>query len=103
MKSKVNVDAAYVPSDDLVCREIEGELIIVPLVAGMGDMEDELFTLNETGRDIWSRLDGKKSLKMVAKELSAEYEAPLSEIERDVIGLAEELLKRKMLVETAKK
>jgi hypothetical protein len=103
MKTKVNFDAAYCPSDDLVCREIEGELIIVPLVAGMGDMEDELFTLNETGRAIWSRLDGKKSLKTVAKELSTEYEAPLGEIERDVIGLAEELLKRTMLVETAKK
>jgi hypothetical protein len=55
MKSKVNLDAAYVPSKDLVCREIEGELIIVPLVAGMGDMEDELFTLNETGRAIWAK------------------------------------------------
>jgi len=100
MKSKVNLDAVYVPSEDLVCREIEGELIIVPLIAGMGDMEDELFTLNETGRAIWAKLDGKKSLKMIAKELSAEYEAPRGEIEKDVIGLAKELLKRKMLVKT---
>jgi hypothetical protein len=103
MKFKVNFDAAYVPSDDLVSREIEGELIIVPLAAGMGDIEDELFTLNETGRAIWAKLDGKKSLKAVAEELSAEYEAPPSEIKKDVIGLAKELLKRKMIVETSKK
>lgn len=103
MKSKVNFDAAYVPSEDLVCREIEGELIIVPLVAGMGDMEDELFTLNETGRAIWSKLNGKKSLKAVAEELSAEYKAPPGEIKKDVIGLAAELLKRKMIIETSKK
>jgi hypothetical protein len=103
MKSKVNLDAVYVPSDDLVCREIEGELIIVPLVAGIGDMEDELFTLNETGRAIWARLDGKKSLKAIAAELADEYEAPRGEIEKDVIGLAEEFLKRKMIVETSKK
>ena len=103
MKTKVNIDAAYCPSEDLVCREIEGEVIIVPLVAGMGDMEDELFTLNETGRSIWAKLDGKKSLKAVAEELSAEYEAPPGEIEKDVIGLAEELLKRKMIVEASKK
>lgn len=103
MKFKVNFDAAYVPSDDLVCREIEGEVIIVPLVAGMGDMEEELFTLNETGRAIWAKLDGKKSLKAVAEELSAEYEAPPGEIEKDIIGLAGELLKRKMIVEIAKK
>ena len=43
----------YIPSDKIVSREIEGELIIVPLVAGIADMEDELFTLNETGREIW--------------------------------------------------
>jgi hypothetical protein len=103
MKSKVNIDAAYCPSEDLVCREIEGELIIVPLVAGMGDMEDELFTLNETGKAIWGKLDGKKSLKAVASELSSEYQAPLGEIEKDVIGLITELLKRKMLVEASKK
>jgi hypothetical protein len=103
MKSKVNLDAVYVPSEDLVCREIEGELIIVPLVGGMGDMEDELFTLNETGRAIWAKLDGKKSLKAVAAELSAEYKAPPGEIKKDVIGLAEELLKRKMIVKASSK
>jgi hypothetical protein len=103
MATKINVDDIYVPSEDLVCREIEEEFIIVPLVAGMGDMEDELFTLNETGRAIWARLDGEKSLKVVTEELSAEYEAPPGEIERDVIGLAEELLKRKMIVEAPKK
>lgn len=103
MKTKINIDAAYCASEDLVCREIEGELIIVPLVAGMGDMEDELFTLNETGRALWAKLDGKKSLKVVAEELSAEYKAPPGEIKKDVIGLAEELLKRKMIVEVSKK
>lgn len=103
MDSKVNLNATYVPSENLVCREIEGELIIVPLVAGMGDMEDELFTLNETGRAVWAKLDGKKSLKAVAEELSSEYEAPDDEIERDIIGLAKELLKRKMIVEAPQK
>ena len=49
-------DAVYAVSDDVVAREIEGEIIIVPLVAGIGDLEDELFTLNETGKAIWDRL-----------------------------------------------
>ena len=101
MKAKVDPDAIYAPSEDIVTREIEGELIIVPLVSGIGDMEDELFTLKETGRAIWEKLDGKKSLKDVAEELSAEFEASSGEIETDVIGLAEELLKRRMLVEVS--
>lgn len=97
-EAKVYLDAAYVPSEDVVAREIEGERIIVPLAAGIGDMEDELFTLNETGKAIWDRLDGK-SLKDVVEELCAKFEAPIGEIERDVRGLVAERLKRRMLVE----
>jgi len=70
----------------------------VPLVAGIGDMEDELFSLNDTGKDIWRRLDGKATLAEVAKALVAEYSAPSSEIETDVLGLVGELVRRKMLV-----
>lgn len=101
MKAKIDPDAIYTPSEDIVAREIEGELIIVPLVSGIGDMEDELFTLNETGRAIWEKLDGKKSLKDVAEELSMEFEASACEIEKDVIGLVGELLKRRMVVDVS--
>jgi hypothetical protein len=95
----IQMESAYAPSDDVVAREIEGELIIVPLVAGIGDMEDELFTLNETGRAIWSRLDGSSKLREVVADLASEYEAPPAEIERDVLGLMEELVRRRIVVE----
>lgn len=97
----IRMDAVYVPSEDVVAREIEGELIIVPLVAGIGDMEDELYTLNDTGKAIWARLDGKSKLSGVAAALAQAYDAPASEIERDVLGLVEELVRRRMLVEVA--
>jgi hypothetical protein len=98
---KVSLDGLYMPSEDVVAREIEGELIIVPLVAGIGDLEDELFTLNETGKAIWDRLDGKKTLRDVLTELLAEFEAPEGEIEQDLIGLVEELMRRRILVAVA--
>jgi hypothetical protein len=82
-----------------VAREIEGELIIIPLVSGIGDLEDELYTLNETGKAIWDLLDSKHSLDDVTRALCEKYESSPSEIERDVVGLVEELAKRKMLVE----
>jgi len=99
METKMDLNASYAPSKDIVARDIEDELIIVPLISGIGDLEDELFTLNETGRVIWDKLDGQKSLKDIVKELSAEFESPEGEIEKDVVGLVEELLKRKMVVE----
>jgi len=99
MEGMPGLQSIYARSDDIVSREIEGEVIIVPLVAGIGDAEDELYTLNETGKAIWNRLDGKKTLQDIAKELAAEFDAPLQEIETDVAGLVNELVKRKMLVE----
>lgn len=101
METKIDLNAIYEPSDDVVAREIEGELIIVPLVSGIGDMEDELFTLNETGRSIWSKLDGKKTLSDVVNELVAEYDAPIEEIQNDVMGLSQELLQRRIIIETS--
>lgn len=98
MEAKVSLDGRYKPSEDVVARTIEGELIIVPLVSGIGDLEDELFTLNETGKAIWDRLDGKRTLRDVLTELLVEFEAPAGEIEQDLIGLVEELVKRRILV-----
>ena len=100
MKNKVNLNSVYVPSEDVVAREIEGEIIIVPIVSGIGDMEDELYTLNATGRAIWKKLDGKKSLRKIVDELFETFESQKPEIEKDIIGFVEELLKRKMLVKT---
>lgn len=86
------------PSNDVVSREIEGELIIVPIASGIGDMEDELYSLNETGIAIWKRLDGKRSLKVVADDLAGLYGGSVDQITKDVLGLATELVKRKILV-----
>jgi hypothetical protein len=94
----ISRDAVYAPSEDIVAREIEGEIIIVPLVAGIGDLEDELFTLNETGKAIWDKLDGRRRLSQVIGELAAEYQAAPGEIDQDVLGLVAELVRRRMLV-----
>ncbi len=96
---EVKPDGVYVPSEGVVAREIEGELIIVPLVAGIGDMEDELYTLNQTGRAIWRRLGAGQTLGAVVEALRTEYDAPEGEIEQDVAGLVAELVTRGMLVE----
>jgi len=98
MDKQVDLDSVYGPSDDIVAREIEGEIVIIPLVSGIGDMEDELYTLNETGRAIWRKLDGVRSLRQIAVEIAAEFDALSEVIERDIAGLIEELVSRRMVV-----
>lgn len=97
MDKELSLAAVCVPSEDVVAREIEGELVIVPLVSGIGDADDELYTLNETGRAIWKLLDGKRTLGQVAADLTAEFDAPKADLEADVLGFARELTGRRIL------
>ncbi len=92
------LNLVYVPSDSIVAREIEGEIIIVPLTADIGGSAGELFTLNETGKAIWKRLDGQHTLQDTVKDLTQEYHGNEQEIQQDVIGLVKELVNRNMLV-----
>lgn len=94
----LNLDAVCEPSADIVAREIEGEIVIVPLVAGIGDVEDELYTLNESGQIIWQKLDGRRTLKEVVASIAGEFDVPLSECENDVLGFASELTRRRILI-----
>jgi len=95
----ITLDSTYVLSEDVVARNIESELIIVPLTSGIGNMEEEIYTLNETGRAIWEKLDGQKSLREIVKMLKTEFDAAPEEIEEDILGLVGELLKRRMVIE----
>lgn len=99
MEKKVKLDAVYAPSKDVVARDVQGEFIIIPVTSGVGDLEDEIFSLNEEGQAIWERLDGKKTLREVAGDLEGDFEAADKQIEKDCAGLVGELLKRRMVVE----
>lgn len=97
METHVTLQTVCVPSEDIVAREIEGEIIIVPLVAGIGNADDELYTLNETGRAIWQMLDGQRTLGEVATALTQAFAAGQSELEGDVLGFAAEMVRRGIL------
>ncbi|MGD0129264.1 MAG: PqqD family protein [Terriglobia bacterium] len=99
--SVCTLDTICMPSADIVVREIEGELVIVALTEGISDLDDGIYTLNQTGKAMWNRLDGKKNLAKVAAELAAEFKAAPGEVEQDVLGLAAELLRRKILAEVS--
>lgn len=98
MGAKASIDKAYKPSEDVVARDVQGEFIIIPITSGVGGQEDEIFTMNETGRAIWDKLDGKRALKDVIEDLNSKFEGKQEDIQKDVLGIAEELLKRKMIV-----
>jgi hypothetical protein len=103
MQGKASLKAVYAPSKDVVARKVQGEFILIPITSGIGDLEEEIFTLNATGQSIWNKLDGKKNLQEVAESLASEFKASSAEIAKDVLGFKDELLKRRMLVEVKRR
>lgn len=98
MKTHILLNAVYAVSDNVVVREVEDEVILIPLVTSEDNMEKEPYFLNTTGQIIWQRLNGHKRLKDLVKDLVAEFETPAKLIEKDVIGFVEKLLMRNMIV-----
>ncbi|HNW38872.1 MAG TPA: PqqD family protein [Candidatus Omnitrophota bacterium] len=97
MKKEIDLDDIYVPSEDVVAREVQGEFIIIPITAQSANEEDAIFSVNESGKAIWDKLSAKKNLKNIIKELSLEFDSPASKIKNDVLGFLGELIKRKMV------
>jgi hypothetical protein len=93
----IDPDKIYITSEDVVARQIVGEFLLVPIASGIGDMEDALYTLNETGRLIWQKLDAHKSVNALVDELAEEYDAPCETLSKDVCGILAELVKLNMV------
>lgn len=94
---EITLNTLCIPSADVVARAIEGEIIIVPLTAGIGDADDELYTLNETGQAIWRALDGRRTLGEIVDGLALEFDVGRVELEKDVLGFACEMVRRGIL------
>jgi hypothetical protein len=96
--TNIELKTVYRKSDDIVAREIEGELIIIPLVTGIGNMENELYALDEIGREIWNRIDGQKSVLQIIDELEGSYNADREILQKDVLGFLNEIVSRKIII-----
>lgn len=100
MKKKINMDSAYVSSSDIVSREIEGKIILIPLTSGIVSIENELMSFNKTGRSIWENINKGKTLNEIVKILSKKYDEQPDIIGKNVEGLALTLLEKGIIVES---
>lgn len=98
--SNVRVESVCIVSKDVVVRTIADDMIIVPLVAGIGDAGDELYTVNEFGQIILRELNGVDSIGEIANKLAQEFDAGKEDICEDVLGFVSEMIKMGIVVLT---
>lgn len=93
-------DIAIRKAEGFVSRSIGDDTIIVPVRGGVGDLE-AIFTLNPVGSTIWSRIDGRCSVRDLAAAVSKEYEVDTATAAADVTEFVELLMTKGLLVKGA--
>jgi hypothetical protein len=86
-------------SDRFVSRNVGGETFVVPVRAGVANLE-AIFTLNGVGSAIWEQIDGKKTVAELARALTVEFDVTEAEAAADVAAYLE-LLASKGLIDDA--
>lgn len=96
---EINIESIYLPSEQVVARKIEDEIIIVPIQDGIADFDDAIFSLNETGQKVWEFLSEEVTLKEICNRLATIYDADVKEITKDVNELIKILLEKTLIIE----
>ena len=73
----------YQRSSEVVCREVGGESILVPIKNRVGDLES-IFVLSPVAARIWSLLDRAVSADQIIDAICAEFEIDRETASADV-------------------
>jgi Coenzyme PQQ synthesis protein D (PqqD) len=87
-------------ADGFVSRTIAGDVIIVPVRGGVGDL-DAIFTLNSVGATIWRLIDGATPIERLASAVCREYQVSESDARGDVVEFVELLTRKRLLTAQA--
>ena len=99
MSKIIHLDKKYIHSENVIFKEIEDELVIVPFSEGIGKIDEAVYSLNKTGHEIWNRLSGEYRLAEIIDQLAELYEGRREIIENDVISLIQDLIQRGFVIE----
>jgi hypothetical protein len=88
----MQLDQNFVASDDVVSREVAGEMVLLDLASG------QYFGLSGVGGRVWARLtESACSIRDLSQLIEAEFDAPYERIEQDVLALARDLAERNLI------
>lgn len=86
----------FTVSDEVVAREVGGEMVLLDLESG------QYFGLDTVGGRIWELLSERPhSLKELCDAIEAEFDAPRSQIEADLLALAQQMSEQDLIVAKA--
>lgn len=86
----------FTVSNDVVAREVGGEMVLLDLASG------QYFGLDTVGGRIWQLLSERPcTLGELCDRIEAEFDAPRAQIEADLMALAHDLHEQELIIAEA--
>ena len=86
-----DTEMKYARNTDYMFRKIVNEMILVPIVQDVADM-DCVYALNELGAHVWGQLGQPRSQLELQQAILQEYEAEPEMIETDLAAFLQEMI-----------
>jgi hypothetical protein len=93
-------DLRFIRNQEVVSRKIEGELIIVPVRSGVGDL-NSLYTLNPVGSVLWDFMNEGHTISEMVERVCNEFEVTTTQAEKDIQAFLDSLLEEKLVQSAA--
>ena len=79
----MEIESLFHLKSKFVTREVGDELIVVPLIANVAQM-NELFTLNETAKVIWENLNEGTDMSALIQTITDTFDIDRHTAEKDI-------------------
>ena len=86
----------FVRNREVVSRQIAGELIIVPIRHGVGDM-NSLYTLNQVALVLWDFMQEEHTVPEMMNRVCEEFEVTAAQVQDDIRAFLASLLEEKLV------
>ncbi len=93
-------DGRFVRNRDVVARQIEGELIIVPVRRGVANM-NSLYTLNPVGSVLWNFMADDHSVPEMVQRVCDEFEVSAAQASKDIQAFLDSMVEEKLVESVA--
>jgi hypothetical protein len=84
--------------DNVVCRRIAGETLLIPIRGTLADMQ-RVFVLEGAGEFIWESLDGARTAGEIRDAVVERFDVVVEDAEKDVNELLAELIRQDLIAE----
>jgi len=96
----ISVDVRFIRNQDVVARKIQGELIIVPVRRGVGDL-NSLYTLNPVGTVLWDFMTEGHTIGEMVERVCDEFDVTASQAQRDIEAFLDSLVQEQLVQSVA--